>query len=183
MDIACFIGYGYLYSCIEIVKLDVMKKICVHVVIGVDELMQELLKRTSYMAVSLSPDGAATEGWSDRWILTGDELLWARDRMQEACDRINGVVSAYLSETCVPPVQEDTFSFVLVLPDEVFPGTDGVVKRTIREAFISYVLFCWYIDHIPDKASYQLSQFEENLSLLRVRLNRRRVPIRRPVRF
>ena len=106
MDIACFIGYGYLYSCIEIVKLDVMKKICVHVVIGVDELMQELLKRTSYMAVSLSSDGAATEGWSDRWILTGDELLWARDRMQEACDRINGVVSAYLSETCVPPVQE-----------------------------------------------------------------------------
>ena len=65
-----------------------MKKICVHVVIGVDELMQELLKRTSYMAVSLSSDGAATEGWSDRWILTGDELLWARDRMQEACDRI-----------------------------------------------------------------------------------------------
>ena len=53
-----------------------MKKICVHVVIGVDELMQELLKRTSYMAVSLSSDGAATEGWSDRWILTGDELLW-----------------------------------------------------------------------------------------------------------
>lgn len=182
MDIACFIGYGYLYSCIEIVKLDVMKKICVHVVIGVDELMQELLKRTSYMAVSLSSDGAATEGWSDRWILTGDELLWARDRMQEACDRINDVVSAYLSETCVPPVQEDTFSFVLVLPDEVFPGMDGVVKRTIREAFISYVLFCWYIDRIPDKASYQLSQFEENLNLLRVRLNRRRVPIRRPVR-
>lgn len=134
------------------------------------------------MAVSLSSDGAATEGWSDRWILTGDELLWARDRMQEACDRINGVVSAYLSETCVPPVQEDTFSFVLVLPDEVFPGTDGIVKRTIREAFISYVLFYWYIDRIPDKASYQLSQFEENLSLLRVRLNRRRVPIRRPVR-
>ena len=62
MDIACFIGYGYLYSCIEIVKLDVMKKICVHVVIGIDELMQELLKRTSYMAVSLSPAGVALVG-------------------------------------------------------------------------------------------------------------------------
>ena len=107
-----------------------MKKICVHVVIGVDELMQELLKRTSYMAVSLSSDGAATEGWSDRWILTGDELLWARDRMQEACDRINGVVSAYLSEICVPPVQEDTFSFVLVLPDEV-PVHDFVHKYIV----------------------------------------------------
>lgn len=182
MDIACFISYGYLYPCIEIVKLDVMKKICVHIVIRVDELMQELLKRTSYMAVSLSPDETATEGWSDRWILTSDELLWARDRMQEAYDRINGVVSAYLSETYIPPIQEDVFNFVLVLPEELSSGTDGVVKRTVREAFISYVLFCWYIDRIPDKASYQMSQFEENLNLLRVRLNRRRVPIRRPVR-
>lgn len=159
-----------------------MKKICVHIVIEVEELMQELLQRTSYMAISLSQDELGVEGWSDRWILSGDELLWARDRMQEAYDRINGVVSAYLSEACEPVVEDDAFGFVLVLPKEMSPGSDGVVKRMIREAFISYVLFHWYIDRFPDKAPYQMSQFEDNLNLLRARLNRRTVPVRRPVR-
>lgn len=159
-----------------------MKKICLHIVIEVDELMQELQQRTSYMAVSLSPDEVGSEGWSDRWILSDDERLWARDRMLEAYDRINGVVSAYLSETCEYAIADDEFTFVLVLPKEMSPGSDGVVKRMIREAFVSYVLFHWYVDRLPDKAPFQMSQFEDNLNLLRARLNRRTVPIRRPVR-
>ena len=167
---------------IEILKMKIMKKICLHIIIEVEELMRELYQRTSYVAVSLSPDESGVEGWSDRWILSDDERLWARDRMQEAYDRINGVVSAYLSETCEPLVGDDTFGFVLILPKEMSPGSDGVVKRMIREAFISYVLFHWYMERLPDKASYQMLQFEDNLNLLRARLNRRTVPIRRPVR-
>lgn len=156
-----------------------MKKICVHVIIDVAELVQELMKRTSYMAVSLAPDGIAAEGWSDRWILTEDELPWTKDRMQEAYDRIQDVVSAYLVDPHGSVEEEGIFSFALVLPKEVLPGVEDAVKRTIREAFISYVLFCWCNDRIPEKASYQLSLFNENLNLLRVRLNKRRTPVRR----
>ena len=73
------------------------KKICVQLRIDRDELRDELLKRTTYIAVPLQRNGQDSEEYYDRLLLTADEDIWVGDRLQEAGDRVCEVLAGYLT--------------------------------------------------------------------------------------
>ena len=52
------------------------KKICVQLRIDREELREELLKRTTYVAVPMQAEGQDAEDYYDRLLLTADEDIW-----------------------------------------------------------------------------------------------------------
>ena len=155
------------------------KKICVQLRIDRDELRDELLKRTTYIAVPLQGNGQDTEEYYDRLLLTADEDIWVGDRLQEAGDRVCEVLAGYLTGDGCTFDEQGHCCMTLLLPCATVPGTADRIARIIKEIFVLYVLTHWFDDRLPEKAQYIALQYDEAIDLLKARLNR---PIVRPVR-
>ena len=149
------------------------KKICVQLRIDRDELRDELLKRTTYIAVPLQGNGQDTEEYYDRLLLTADEDIWVGDRLQ---------LAGYLTGDGCTFDEQGHCCMTLLLPCATVPGTADRIARIIKEIFVLYVLTHWFDDRLPEKAQYIALQYDEAIDLLKARLNRRSRPIVRPVR-
>ncbi len=158
------------------------KKICVQLRIDRDELRDELLKRTTYIAVPLQGNGQDAEEYYDRLLLTADEDIWVGDRLQEAGDRVCEVLAGYLTGDGCTFDEQGHCCMTLLLPCATVPGTADRIARIIKEIFVLYVLTHWFDDRLPEKAQYIALQYDEAIDLLKARLNRRSRPIVRPVR-
>ena len=89
-----------------------------------DELRDELLKRTTYIAVPLQGTGQDTEEYYDRLLLTADEDIWVGDRLQEAGDRVCEVLAGYLTGDGCTFDEQGHYCMTLLLPCADRPG-DG----------------------------------------------------------
>lgn len=159
------------------------KKICVQLRIDREELREELLKRTTYVAVPMQAEGQDAEDYYDRLLLTADEDIWVGDRLQEAADRVCEVLSGYLAGDGCTFDEQGHCCMTLLLPGATVPGTADRIARIIKEIFVLYVLSHWFDDRLPEKAQYLVLQYDEAMDLLKARLNRRTRPIERPVRY
>lgn len=147
------------------------KKICVQLRIDRDELRDELLKRTTYIAVPLQGNGQDPEEYYDRLLLTADEDIWVGDRLQEAGDRVCEVLAGYLTGDGCTFDEQGHCCMTLLLPCATVPGTADRIARIIKEIFVLYVLTHWFDDRLPEKAQYIALQYDEAIDLLKARLN------------
>lgn len=158
------------------------KKICVQLYIDRDEMRDELLKRTTYIAVPMQSTLPGSDDSPERLLLTADEEVWVNDRLQEACDRVSDLVAGYLAGDGCSFDEQGHCCMTLLLPREAIPGTEERIARLVKELFVLYVLARWFDDRLPEKAQYLALQYNEAEDLLRARLNRRTRPIVRPHR-
>ena len=158
------------------------KKICVQLCFTREELRDELLKRTTYIAVPMQTDAPDAADWSERLLLTADEDLWVGDRLQEAADRVSDLLSDYLAGKSCSFDECGHCCMTLLLPCEAVPGIGDRIARIIKEIFVLHVLSRWFDDRLPEKAQYLALQCREAEELLRARLNHRTRPIVRPYR-
>ena len=159
------------------------KKICVQLRIDREELRDELLKRTTYVAVPMQAEGADAESYYDKLLLTADEDSWVGDRLQEAADRVCEVLAGYLTGEGCSFDKQGHCCMTLLLPGATVPGTADRIARIIKEIFVLYVLSHWFADRLPEKSQYAALQYDEAMDLLKARLHRRSRPIVRPVKY
>ena len=158
------------------------KRKCVRISVTREDLRDELLKRTTYIALPVRADKDDDDDRYERLLLTVDEEPWVTDRLQEAGDRVADVVSAYLVNEGCSFDECGHYCLTLLLPLDTEPGIEHRVMRLVREIMVLYVLMCWFCERLPEKFHYLSLQYNEAIELLRTRINRRTTPVLRSIR-
>lgn len=158
-----------------------MKKDSVCLKINRGEILNELTRRTSYTALSVNSVEIGAEALSDRIVLSCDEYEWCNDKFK--------AIFYKLRDTLLPFASVDSAKFAdfddtyICFKINVAEGLYSSIKHHINEVIINYILSEWYFERLQSKCEYVQLQYENNLSLLRMMLNRSLGVVRRPTTY
>lgn len=161
-----------------------MKYISTVIKVSKAEIYEELTKRSSYTALSVSPIGGEIgAGWSDRIILSKDDYPWCSNKLSMAFNKITQIISPHLKADDIAIYEDEkSYTFKVELRSENYNITDSI-SNYIKEGLINYTLAEWFIERVPDKYSYLMMQYENMIGLLHTTLNKMYMPVRRKTNY
>lgn len=158
-----------------------MKKDSVCLKINKGEILNELTRRTSYTALSVNSVEVGAEALNDRIVLSCDEFEWCNDKFKALFYKLRDTLLPFASVDSAKFADfDDTHIYFKI---NVAEGSYSAIMHYINEIIINYILREWYFERLSAKAEYVQLQYENNLSLLRMMLNRSLGKVRRPATY
>lgn len=157
-----------------------MKKISINLKINKGEILNELTRRSSYTALSLSPTQGHDDGTIDKIVLSSDEYPWCNDKFKMLFYKLRDILMPFSSVGDEFAFENETeFCFKLTLS----ANTQDSVLHYLKEIIINYILSQWFSERLYDKSTYLSMQCDNMITLLRMTLNRTLGKVRRPTNY
>ncbi|MBE6299961.1 MAG: hypothetical protein E7083_06485 [Bacteroidales bacterium] len=157
-----------------------MKKISINLKINKGEILNELTRRSSYTALSVSPTIGEDNGIVDKLVLSSDDYPWSRDKLRMVFYKLRDILLPYSSGGDEFADENETeFSFKVTIG----AGCEDSVIHYMKETIIAYILSQWYLDKINEKAAYLAMQCDDMITLLKMTLNKALGRTRRPTNY
>lgn len=157
-----------------------MKKISINLKINKGEILNELTRRSSYTALSVTPTQGHDDGTIDKIVLSSDEYPWCNDKFKMLFYKLRDILMPFSSVGDEFAFESDTeFCFKLTLS----ANTQDSVLHYIKEVIINYILSQWFSERMYEKSAYLSIQCDNMITLLRMTLNRTLGKVRRPTNY
>ncbi len=157
-----------------------MKKISINLKINKGEILNELTRRSSYTALSVSPAVGEDNGIVDKLVLSSDDYPWCKDKLRMIFYKLRDILLPFSSgDDEFADENETEFSFKVTIG----MGCEDSVIHYMKEMITTYLLSQWYLDKLNEKAAYLAMQCDDMKTLLKMTLNKVLGRTRRPTNY